>query len=59
VGLEVWLDKARLEAGATWRQEVDEALLRCHGCVVVVSDRALTSDWAVRAAESGFDSRNR
>jgi hypothetical protein len=47
-GFDVWLDKARLEPGAVWRDEIDRALLRCDAAVVVVSDTALVSDWVLK-----------
>lgn len=44
-GLEVFLDRKRLRGAFSWRAEIDQALLRCHGAVVVVAEGTLRSRW--------------
>ena len=43
----VFLDRTRLKGGFAWRSEIEQALLRCHGAVVVVGQGTLTSRWVL------------
>ncbi len=49
-GLEVYLDEDRLDPGFEWKDEVDRALLRCDGAVVVVGASTRHSRWVTKEA---------
>src|ERR1043165_1633099 len=44
-GYRVLMDKARLEPGAGWRNEIYLWIQRAHGAVILLSEAASRSDW--------------
>jgi hypothetical protein len=49
-GFEVRLDRQRLTGGEDWRDELHRWLAYCHGGIVVLSKKALVSDWVLKEA---------
>lgn len=47
-GFDPFLDKRRLQPGATWSNELHTWLGLCHGAVILFSTDALTSDWVLK-----------
>lgn len=44
----VWVDRTRLEAGANFTVEIEQALRECDMMIVVISEHAVRSQWVVR-----------
>ncbi|HVG24517.1 MAG TPA: toll/interleukin-1 receptor domain-containing protein [Thermoanaerobaculia bacterium] len=44
-GFDVLMDQARLKLGSDWRNEIYTWIQQAHGAVVLLTPKALTSDW--------------
>src|SRR5215469_17655249 len=44
-GIEVWLDRSRLEGGQLWKDMLEEAITACDVFLLVSSPASLTSHW--------------
>lgn len=57
-GFAPWVDRQAIEGGERWTEAIDAAIRSAVACVVLVTPRALTSDWVRRevriAADAGI-----
>jgi hypothetical protein len=44
-GFDVFVASEDIRKGEEWRPEIQRMLMRCHGCVILLSKRALEVDW--------------
>jgi len=47
-GFNVFVDKKRIKPGDQWRFELDYWLNACHGAIILLSRKALSSDWVLK-----------
>lgn len=47
-GLTVFLDRDHLKAGDTWNDRLDDALVECHGAVLILTRHSIQRPWVLK-----------